>query len=193
MSSTSNGGTDPIRVFGRQALRTLLVPEWFHALALGAGDIIADLGCGGGYVALRAAERVGESGTVYAYDHDPEAVDLLRHTAALHQVHHLHAVVAEIESVTSLPAPVDAAILSMVLHHARDPVTTLRHIRGLLPDDARLLVAEFAPDGPGTVGPSLATRLGPAHLNEYATNAGFDMDLVERQTSEHWFCVLTPR
>ena len=30
-------------------------------------------------------------------------------------------------------------------------------------------------------------------IDDQGRPAGFDMDLVERQTSEHWFCVLTPR
>ncbi|MFB4203118.1 hypothetical protein KBTX_03677 [wastewater metagenome] len=193
MSSTSHGGTDPVRTFARQAQRTLLVGEWFDALRLGQGSAVADLGCGGGYVALRAAERVGTTGTVYAFDRDPEAVELLRRTAALHQLHHLHAAVADVAALTALPAPVEAALLTMVLHHAGDPGAFLAHLRGLLADDARLLVAEFAPDGPGLVGPGLASRMGPAQLNELAAAAGFDMDWVERQTAEHWFGVLTPR
>lgn len=195
MSSTSNGATDGgslQRQFGRQALRAPLVTEWFDAVRLHHGTSVADLGSGPGYVSLRAAERVGEHGRVYAVDESAEAIAMLQRTTALHHLTQIHAVRADVASLISLPGPVDAALLVMVLHHVDDPAGVLAHVHGLIPEDTRLLVAEFAPDGPGRVGPPLVNRLSPSAVREMAVAAGFDTDLEERQSAEHWFCVLTP-
>src|SRR5258707_15284344 len=43
-------------------------------LAIAPGKTVADIGAGSGWFTVRAARRVGEAGTVYAVDINPEAV-----------------------------------------------------------------------------------------------------------------------
>src|SRR5262245_53816834 len=42
------------------------------ALELKAGDVVADVGAGSGYMSVRLAKRVGAAGKVYATDIQPE-------------------------------------------------------------------------------------------------------------------------
>jgi ubiquinone/menaquinone biosynthesis C-methylase UbiE len=47
-----------------------------EALALRPGEVVADIGAGSGYFALRFARAVGDTGRVYAVDISP---DMVRH------------------------------------------------------------------------------------------------------------------
>jgi ubiquinone/menaquinone biosynthesis C-methylase UbiE len=49
----------------------------FDEIGIKPGQVIADVGCGIGYFSLRLAERIGESGMVYASDIDKEALQYL--------------------------------------------------------------------------------------------------------------------
>ena len=43
-------------------------------LGIAPGKTVADIGAGSGWFTVRAAKRVGDTGTVYAVDINPEAI-----------------------------------------------------------------------------------------------------------------------
>ena len=48
-----------------------------QALALQPGEIVADIGAGSGYLSWRMAQKVGDSGKVYAVEIQQEMLDIL--------------------------------------------------------------------------------------------------------------------
>ena len=56
--------------------------EVMDALGLRAGSVVADVGCGKGYFALKFAARVGPTGKVYAEDIRDDVLDDVRSEAA---------------------------------------------------------------------------------------------------------------
>jgi predicted methyltransferase len=56
--------------------------EVMDALGLRAGSVLADVGCGKGYFALKFASRVGPTGKVYAEDIRDDVLDDVRSEAA---------------------------------------------------------------------------------------------------------------
>jgi len=183
--------SDPLWLFARQALRTTLVPDWFEALGLNAGDSLADLGCGAGYVAMRAARHVGPSGTVHAVDADPEAVSFLGELVSLYRLDHIHCFVSPLETLAPFDAPPTAAVMSMVLHHVENQSETLRHLAEVLPG-APILIAEFNAEGPCEVGPPKEMRLTRRQVATAVRDAGMKPGAVHEQTAEHWFMVAQP-
>lgn len=179
---------DSQRLFARQALRTALVEPWFDALDLGAGDSVADLGCGAGYVSLRAAQRVGSSGTVHAVDSDPAAIQFLRELADLHGLGQIDARVESLDSLSKLPSGLRGAILSMVLHHVADRPAALTRI-ATATGGAPVLIAEFDDEGPCSVGPPRSMRLSRQAVIDALEAAGYNPGDVVSQSREHWFIV----
>lgn len=56
---------------------------------LAEGDVFVDVGANIGYFSLLAADRVGDSGAVYAFEPDPENHALLCASAAANGLHHV--------------------------------------------------------------------------------------------------------
>ena len=182
-------GADWGRVFGRQALRSPLVTSWLDALELGAGDRMADLGCGPGYVSLRAAERVGGHGQVVAVDRSAEALEFLAGIVALHGLRQIRPHRADVRDLPAHWLEVRGGLLTMMLHHDDDPAGVLDAAGRALPG-APLVVAEFDPAGPCRVGPPAEARLGPEALDALARRVGRRMLAVQPQSPEHWFALL---
>ncbi|HKJ95170.1 MAG TPA: methyltransferase domain-containing protein [Gammaproteobacteria bacterium] len=181
------------RVFARQALRVPLLDEWFALLDARPGSRIADLGCGPGFVSLELARRVGPApAVVYAVDRSADAIDYLRTQAALYGLDHIVPLVADLETLDGLPGEIEAALLAMTVHHASDPVAMLHSAGRLGGEGAPLVVPEFHPDGPATVGPPAGARLAPSTLQAYARQAGLTCTTYRRQTSEHYVCAFLP-
>ena len=58
-------------------------------LSLKEGDIVADIGSGGGYYSLRFAEAVGKKGLVYAVDVEQKYLDYVIKKASGKQVNNI--------------------------------------------------------------------------------------------------------
>ena len=81
------------------------------------------------------------------------------------------------------PLTVDAALISMVLHHADDPAGILGNVAHLLGPGGPAVVAEFHPDGPCDQGPPREHRLTPHQVKAWCEAAGFLTLSEQRQES----------
>jgi ubiquinone/menaquinone biosynthesis C-methylase UbiE len=106
-----------------RSYKSLAVSE----LAIRAGDVVVDLGCGPGADLAAFAAAVGASGQVIGVDHDPVAVGQARdRTADLPQVDVRE---ADIETLGIPAASVDRVHTDRVLQHVPEPGTALAQAR----------------------------------------------------------------
>ena len=176
-------------VYARQMRRAGLVAEWMDALRLEPGDRVLEIGAGPGYVSLRLAERVGREGVVYAVDRSAEALAHLEHLQKERGIRQIRRRVADAATMEAVDPRADAALASMVLHHADDPGGILRHLHRLLPEHALVVVAEFHPAGPCEEGAPRTSRLAPEQVEAWCESAGFSVLRCRRQSPEHYFVV----
>ena len=97
---------------------------------------------------LRAAQRVGPSGVVYAIERNRDALRYLERTMGETDVGNVEPIHADAEA---LPVRFDRpviALLTFVLHHADRPTRLLTELSQALPTESRLFVCEHHPDGP---------------------------------------------
>src|SRR5262249_38074826 len=123
-------GADDVHDFARRAI--------LEALALGAGDHLLELGCGGGLL-LRDAVRSGAQGA--GLDPSEEMVQLARERAPDADV--------RLGRAESLPFGEDtftAVAMSVVFFFLDEPVAVLRECRRVLRPAGRVAVYTTAPE-----------------------------------------------
>jgi ubiquinone/menaquinone biosynthesis C-methylase UbiE len=113
------------------------------SLGLHAGDTVADVGTGVGYLLHFIVKRVGVDGTIFAVDIYPEFLDKVRKLAAARDWPNVHPVLGTVRD-PKLPANrFDAVILLDTYHHLDYPEATMRGVRRALKSGGRLFVIDY--------------------------------------------------
>jgi len=107
-------------------------------LGIAPGKGVADIGAGSGWFAVRAARRVGASGTVYAVDINPEAIAYIDRRAHSESLANVKTVLSKPDDPMLPKEAVDAVLLLKTYHEVADPVGLLEHLRPALRPGARL-------------------------------------------------------
>jgi SAM-dependent methyltransferase len=114
---------------------------WARALGhLLPSVVVADLGCGEGYLSLETARWARQ---VIAIDHAPEVLKRARALAKRRRVSNVSWRVGELEQVPLADASVDIALLSQALHHAARPARALAEAARILRPGGRLLLLDL--------------------------------------------------
>jgi ubiquinone/menaquinone biosynthesis C-methylase UbiE len=178
------------QVYERQRQRADLAGEWMDALRLKAGDSVLDAGSGPGFISFLLAERVGSGGLVYAVDPSAEALAYLRRKQSDRGIANVKMIVADAAKFDLPGVRIDAALVSMMLHHADDPATILRNVARLLKAGGRAVIADYDPEGPCDHGPPRQERLARGQIRSWCDAAAL-RTLDERQQSpEHYMIVV---
>ena len=177
-------------VYARQEKRAHLVDAWMDALHLKPGDRVLEVGAGPGFVSMALARRVGHEGAVYAVDKSAEALAYLERLQKEHAVPQIQRIVADAATFRPSGLSVDSALITMVLHHAEDPVGILCCVVRLLLPGARAVVAEFHPEGPCEHGPPPEHRIDPAQIRTWCEGVGLAVLDYRRQSPEHYMVVV---
>ena len=111
-----------------------------------AGMLVADLGCGPGYITLPAAEMVGESGRVHAIDFDEKHITEVQKKAERKGLGNIEARVSSAASVHFIPSEsVDLIIANGLLCCMVDHEGSLKEIHRIMKPggEAYLSVTRF--------------------------------------------------
>jgi len=173
-------------VYDRQALRAPLIDDWLDGLHIKSGDRVLEIGAGPGYVSFVLAERVGPTGIVYALDRSVEALTYLERLQTERGVGQIRRVTADAAALEPAGVQVDAALITMVLHHADDQAGILRNVARCVPHGAPVVIGEFHPEGPCSSGPPHEDRLAPEKIQAWCEQAGLAVVGYRRQTPEHY-------
>jgi len=148
--------------------------EILRALALRDGDVVADLGCGSGYFALKLSPAVGPHGRVLAVDvrRLPLLFTRVRAwTRGMANVRILHVTPDD----PGLPAGgVDAVLVLNTLHELDDAPAVLAHVRAALRPRGRLVVVDRGPRSSAAPSPG-EHELTAAQGEQRLRAAGFDV------------------
>ena len=174
------------QVYARQAQRADLLGDWLEGLRLQAGDRVLDIGAGPGYVSFALAERLGPSGLVYALDRSADALAYLERLQHERGVRQIERIVGDAATLAPGSVAPNAALVTMVLHHADDPAGVLREVARCLPAGAPVVIGEFHPEGPCTSGPPRDHRIAPEQIETWCKQAGLTVTANRRQTPEHY-------
>ncbi len=150
-------GREIAQVMGHQGASWLERPErkreekpnrLVSALDLRPGQVVADIGVGTGYFAHRMARRVGETGTVYGVDIQPQMLELLEKNLQARGLTNVTPVLGS-ETDPRLPSSsVDLALMVDVYHEFSHPYEMIQAIVGALKPAGRLVFVEYRGEDP---------------------------------------------
>ena len=158
--------------------RTLLA-----ALHIKPGQTVCDLGCGNGFYTLRMAKRVGDRGTVYAVDIQPEMLHMLDARAKGVGLKNIKPLLGNRVDPALPPAQLDLVLLVDVYHELSNPEEMLHAIRASLKPEGRLVLAEFRLEDP-EVPIKLLHKMSKEQILKEIVPAGFR--LVEQFDDLPW-------
>jgi predicted methyltransferase len=112
------------------------------------GSVVADIGAGSGYYAVRLAALVGPTGRVYANDLQPGMLDIIRRRLERERIGNVELVLGTVTDPRLPRASLDLALMVDVYHEFSEPQAMLRRVREALKPGGRLVLLEYRAEDP---------------------------------------------
>jgi cyclopropane fatty-acyl-phospholipid synthase-like methyltransferase len=116
----------------------LQVNRVMDMLGIEPGKNVADIGAGSGWFTVRAARRVAGSGTVYAVDINPKAIEYIAERAKKEQLQNIKTILSTPDDPQLPAGSVDAVLLLKTYHEVAHPVVLLKNLRSSLKPGAKI-------------------------------------------------------
>lgn len=153
--------------------------EVIKGLALPENAVVADIGAGTGYFAVRLA-RVLPKGKVLGVDVEPDMVRYLRERAQREGLSNVVSLLSPTDD-PRLPEPVDVALVVNTVHHIEQRAAYFAKVKASLKPGGRVVIVDFKL-GDIPVGPPEGMRLAPATVTAELKEAGLALSTLDEAT-----------
>ena len=112
--------------------KKLQIDRVMDLLGITQGKNVADIGAGSGWFTVRAARRVGPTGTVLAEDINPLAIEYIGKRVLKENLSNVRTVLGSVDDPRLPPGSVDAVLMLKVYHEIAHPVAFAMALRAAL-------------------------------------------------------------
>jgi ubiquinone/menaquinone biosynthesis C-methylase UbiE len=150
-------GREIAHVMGHQAADWLERPEreqeektelMVDSLKFREGEMVADIGCGSGFVARKIATRIGKAGVIYGVEIQQEMLDLLMQRMAKFRIDNVKPVLGEVTDPKLPPDSCDTMLMVDVYHEFDHPFEMIQAMIRALKPGGRMVFVEFRGEDP---------------------------------------------
>ncbi len=147
----------------------LQIQHVMDLLGIKQGSGVADIGAGSGWFTVRASARVGPTGTVYAEDINPQAIQYVDQRIQKEKLTNVRTVLGTPDDPKLPSQSIDAVLMLKVYHEIAHPLVLLGNLRPAL---------------------KLGAKIGIIDRNGNGTDHGLNSDVVKREMGEAGFKVV---
>ena len=164
--------------------------EVMKALALRPGEVVADIGAGSGYFALRFARAVGEAGRVYAVDISPDMVRHLNRRLRDVGIRNVFTVLADPDDPLLPDASVDRFVIVDTWHHVDDQAKYMALMKRMLKPGGQVVHIDFQ-KRELPIGPPVGMKIAREDLVKQMEAAGFTLATEHTFLPYQYFLIFT--
>ena len=175
--------------------------EILQALDLREGSVVADIGSGAGYFALKLSAPVGKSGEVLAIDLLREPLIFLSIRTWLRNEHNVHIIRGDPDDPKLAGQTIDAVLIANTYHEFEHPKKILQRIIHSLRSRGRLVIADRGPrsaDGDAREVARLHHELSPILVESDVRESGFQLvnredRFIDRAEDRPWWLIVAQK
>ncbi|OAT81528.1 hypothetical protein A6P54_12180 [Bacillus sp. MKU004] len=162
------------------------VEKVLQLLQLKKDDLVADLGCGNGYLTLPIAEEVDTK--VHAVDLQQEMLEYLQHRAGEAGVSNIEYEKSSLEYLSFNKNTLDKIVSAFVLHEVPNLTKVFQDLSDMLTDDGLWLILDWEAVE-SEMGPPLEERIPSDELAQQLETAGFETEVGHLHPSVYYIVV----
>ncbi len=130
--------------FNKRAASAKFKPdEVIKNLNIKPGDVVADIGSGGGFYSFEFAKKVGETGKVLALDTEQELLGYIKEQINEQSIKNIQPVLIQNDDLGLADNSTDLMFLRNVYHHLPEPVKYFARIKKYLKPHGRIAIIEY--------------------------------------------------
>lgn len=147
------------------------------AIGVRPGMVIGEIGAGRGRYTVHLAERVGDTGKVYANDINESVLSYLRNRCRRNAIRNIETILGEVDDPLFPGDSLDMAFMVWVYHHLDEPVALLENLKHSLKPGATVVILDPAVERGGERDSPEATAREKVERD--AGKAGYELVRVE--------------
>jgi ubiquinone/menaquinone biosynthesis C-methylase UbiE len=159
------------------------------------GNSFLDIGTGSGYMAVAAAEIVGDTAKVYAVDSHQESISALNNEVHVKGIKNISAVKADAAKELSVPnGTIQVCLMSNVIHGFAvngELDAVMKNVNRALIEEGRIIVIDFKKNN-ADFGPPPDIKLSPEKMDEKLAPYGYKLEKSFEAGPNH-YCLVFQR
>lgn len=159
------------------------VAEIFQIANIQVGNEVADIGCHEGYISIRLADFIGETGKVYSVDVREDRLNKLNDIASKRGIRNIQTILGDYDDPKLEENSIDVVLIIDAYHEMNDYKQILFHVKKALKPDGRILILEKLKRqkiGKSRQEQTMGHTIAPKYVENELKEAGFEVIAIEK-------------